>query len=132
MVLARAVIHVLARVLPHVLARVLLHVLARVIIHVHDYYSKTCVQGGIANFDIQVQSVHKKALTRQKTEAVKIQTSAATNLLNSKAEHRQPALLRVRMVRENDNNMPGPRQGGGGGGGGDEQAGHGERRRRGE
>ena len=90
------------------------------------------VQGGIANFDIQVQSVHKKALTRQKTEAVKIQTSAATNLLNSKAEHRQPALLRVRMVRENDNNIPGPRQGGGGGGGGDEQAGHGERRRRGE
>ena len=90
------------------------------------------VQGGIANFDIQVQSVHKKALTRQKSEAVKIQTSTATNLLNSKAEHRQPALLRVRMVRENDNNMPGPRQGGGGGGGGDEQAGHGERRRRGE
>ena len=27
----------------------------------------------------------------------------ANNLLNSKAEHRQPALLRVRMVRENEN-----------------------------
>ena len=46
MVLARVEIHVLACVLPHVLAHVLLHVLARVIIHVHDYYSKTCVQGG--------------------------------------------------------------------------------------
>ena len=56
-------------------------------------------QGGISNVDIQVQSIHKKSLTRQKTEAVKIQTSTATNLLNSKAEHRQPALLRVRMVR---------------------------------
>ena len=32
------------------------------------------VQGGIENFDIQVQSIHKKSLTRQKTEAVKIQT----------------------------------------------------------
>ena len=64
-------------------------------------------QGGIENFDIQVQSIHKKSLTRQKTEAVKIQTSTATNLLNSKAEHRQPALLRVRMVRENDEDLPG-------------------------
>ena len=87
------------------------------------------VQGGIENFDIQVQSIHKKSLTRQKTEAVKIQTSAATNLLNSKAEHRQPALLRVRMVRENDDNAAGPNRGGGGG---DEQAGHRERRGRGE
>ena len=88
------------------------------------------VQGGIVNFDIQVQSIHKKSLTRQKTEAVKIQTSTATNLLNSKAEHRQPALLRVRMVRENDDNAARPDHGGGGGG--DEQAGHRERRRRGE
>ena len=72
-------------------------------------------EGGIENFDIRVQSVHKKSLTRQKTEAVKIQSSTADHLLNSKAEHRQPALLRVRMTRENDdNNMP--RQGGGGGG----------------
>ena len=75
------------------------------------------VQGGIENFDIQVQSIHKKSLTRQKTEAVKIQTSTATNLLNSKAEHRQPALLRVRMVRENDDNIAGPGRGGGGDGG---------------
>ena len=88
------------------------------------------VQGGIANFDIQVQSIHKKSLTRQKTEAVKIQTSTATNLLNSKAEHRQPALLRVRMVQGNEDDMPGG--GGGNGGGGGEQAGHRERRRRGE
>ena len=79
-------------------------------------------------------SVHKKPLTRQKTEAVKIASSTATNLLNSKAEHRQPALLRVRMVQGVDNDMPGPRPGGDGGGGdgGDEQAGHRERRRRGE
>ena len=78
-------------------------------------------------------SVHKKPLTRQKTEAVKIASSRATNLLNSKAEHRQPALLRVRMVQGDDNDMPGPRPGGGDGGGG---AGGGEqaerRRRRGE
>ena len=92
--------------------------------------------GGIENFDITVMSVHKKPLTRQKTEAVKIASSTATNLLNSKAEHRQPALLRVRMVQGNEDDMPGPRPGGGGGGGngggGGEQAGHRERRRRGE
>ena len=40
--------HILqARVVTHVLARVLTHVLARVIMHVHDYYLKTCVQGGV-------------------------------------------------------------------------------------
>ena len=93
------------------------------------------VQGGITNFDIQVQSIHKKSLTRQKTEAVKIQSSTAENLLNSKAEHRQPALLRVRMVRENDDNLPGPGGGGGGRGGGGRGAGRGGdqrgRRRRG-
>ena len=72
-------------------------------------------EGGIENFDIQVQSVHKRSLTRQKTEAVKIQSSTADHLLNSKAEQRQPALLRVRMTRENDNDNL-PRQGGGGGG----------------
>ena len=70
---------------------------------------------GIENFDIQVQSVHKKSLTRQKTEAVKIQSSTADHLLNSKAEHRQPALLRVRMTRENNNDDL-PRQGRGGDG----------------
>ena len=75
------------------------------------------VQGGIENFDIQVQSIHKKSLTRQKTDAVKIQSSKATHLLNSKAEHRQPALLRVRMVRENDDNNPGRGRGQGGQGG---------------
>ena len=58
--------------------------------------------GTIEDFDIQVQSVHKKTLSRQKTEAVKIATSTADNVLNSKAEHRQPALLRVRMVRGDD------------------------------
>ena len=94
-------------------------------------------QGGIENFDIRVNSVHKKPLTRQKTEAVKIASSTATNLLNSKAEHRQPALLRVRMVQGDDSDVQGPRPGagdggGGGGGEGDEQAGHRGRRRRGE
>ena len=95
--------------------------------------------GGIENFDIKVMSVHKKPLTRQKTEAVKIASSTATNLLNSKAEHRQPALLRVRMVQGNDNEVQGPErgagQGAGGGEGGEqaEQAGHQRRRmRRGE
>ena len=67
-------------------------------------------QRDIVHFDIQVQSVHKKSLTRQKTEAVKIQSSTANNLLNSKAEHRQPALLRVRMVRENENDDVGADQ----------------------
>ena len=70
-------------------------------------------EGGIENFDIQVQSVHRKSLTRQKTEAVKIQSSTADHLLNSKAEHRQPALLRVRMTRENEEHNI-QRQGGGG------------------
>ena len=45
---------------------------------------------------------------------VKIQSSKATHLLNSKAEHRQPALLRVRMVRENDDENPGRGRGQGG------------------
>ena len=83
--------------------------------------------GGIENFEISVMSVHKKPLTRQKTEVVKIASSSATNLLNSKAEHRKPALLRVRMVQGDENDMAGPRERGGGDGG--EQRG---RRRRGE
>ena len=59
--------------------------------------------GGNENFDIKVMSILKKPLTRQKTEAVKIASSTAINLFNSKAEQRQPALLRVRMVQGNDN-----------------------------
>ena len=77
-------------------------------------------QGNIENFNITVEGVFKKPLTRQKTEAVKIQSSRATHIMNSKAEHRQPAMLRVRMTRENDgegtNN--GQRQGGRGRAGG--------------
>ena len=61
-------------------------------------------QGSIENFKIKEESVFKKPLTRQKTEAVKIQSSTATHIMNSKAEHRQPAMLRVRMTRENDDN----------------------------
>ena len=77
-------------------------------------------QGNIENFKIQVESVFKKPLTRQKTEAVKIQSSRATHIMNSKAEHRQPAMLRVRMTRENDDDGTnnGKRQGGRGGRGG--------------
>ena len=63
-------------------------------------------QGNIANFNIQVKSLFKKPLTRQKTEAVKIQSSNATHIMNSKAEHRQPAMLRVRLTRENDDPDP--------------------------
>ena len=74
-------------------------------------------QGNIESFKIQVESVFKKPLTRQKTEAVKIQSSRATHIMNSKAEHRQPAMLRVRMTRENDDDGTnnGQQQGGRGG-----------------
>merc|ERR1719509_231173 len=59
----------------------------------------------------------KKPLTRKKTEAVKIASSQATNLMNSKAEHRQPALHRVQMVRDLEELQPPGGRGGGGGGG---------------
>ena len=78
-------------------------------------------QGDIENFNITVEAVFKKPLTRQKTEAVKIQSSRATHKMNSKAEQRQPAMLRVRMTRENDEDegdRGGRRQHGGEGGGG--------------
>ena len=76
-------------------------------------------QGDIENFNITVEAVFKKPLTRQKTEAVKIQSSKATHRMNSKSEHRQPAMLRVRMTRENDDDgggAGGQQRGGGGGG----------------
>ena len=66
-------------------------------------------------------------MIRQKTEAV-IQRAKAdqkvTYLLNSKAEHRQPALHRVQMVMENDDP---PERGRGGRG----RGGRGRRRGRG-
>ena len=74
-------------------------------------------QGNIENFNIKVESVFKKPLTRQKTEAVKIQSSTATYRMNSKAEHRQPAMLRVRMTRENDDDGAAQQQRGRGRGG---------------
>ena len=80
-------------------------------------------QGNIANFNIQVESLFKKPLTRQKTEAVKIQSSTATHRMNSKAEHRQPAMLRVRLTRENDDPDPDQDQAGRGGGRGGGAAG---------
>ena len=70
-------------------------------------------QGDIENFNITVEGVFKKPLTRQKTEAVKIRSSRATHIMNSKAEHRQPAMLRVRMTRENDGEGGRGRAGGG-------------------
>ena len=73
-------------------------------------------QGDIRNFNIQVESLFKKPLTRQKTEAVKIQSSNATHKMNSKAEHRQPAMLRVRLTRENDDDDQAGRGGGRAGG----------------
>ena len=58
--------------------------------------------GDITNFNIQVKGLFQKPLTRQKTEAIRIQSSTAKHRINSKAEHRQPAMLRVTMMRGND------------------------------
>ena len=73
-------------------------------------------QGDIMHFDIQVMSVFKKPLTRQKTEAVRIASSQADHLMNSKAEHRQPALHRVQLVRGLEELQPPGGRGGGRGG----------------
>ena len=62
------------------------------------------VQPYPSHCEVHKEHLDKKPLTRQKTEAVKIQSSMATHIMNSKAEHRQPAMLRVRMTRENDDN----------------------------
>ena len=71
-------------------------------------------RGDISNFNIQVASTFKKPLTRKKTEAVKIASSKADHLMNSKAEHRQPALHRVQMVRDlGELQPPEERRGGG-------------------
>jgi hypothetical protein len=59
-------------------------------------------EGDINNFNIKVVSTYSKPLTREKTEAVKIRSSTADQLMNSKSEHKQPALHRVVMSREND------------------------------
>ena len=70
-------------------------------------------QGDITNFNIQVVSTFKKPLSRKKTEAVKIASSKADHLMNSKAEHRQPALHRVQMVRNLEELQPPGGRGGG-------------------
>ena len=83
------------------------------------------------NFDIKVMSSYKKPLPRKKTEALKIQTSEADFLLNSKNEFKQPAQYRVVRTRENDDpQLPGGR-GRGAGGGRRPGGGGGARRRRG-
>ena len=86
-------------------------------------------QGDINNFTIRVVSTFKKSLARQKTEAVLIASSNADHLMNSKAEHRQPALHRVVRTREGEE-LPPP--GGRGGGGRGWRGGEGRGRRRGQ
>ena len=71
-------------------------------------------EGDITVFTIKVISTFKKPLPRKKTEAIKIHSTTAEHLLNSKAEHHQPAVHRVRMTRENDDQPP-PRGRGRGG-----------------
>ena len=79
----------------------------------------------------KVMSSYKKPLPRKKTEALKIQTSEADFLLNSKNEFKQPAQYRVVRTRENDDpQLPGGR-GRGAGGGRRPGGGGGARRRRG-
>ena len=95
-------------------------------------------QGDITNFTIKVVSTFKKPLQRQKTEAVLIASSKADHLLNSKAEHRQPAIHRVVRTREGEDLAPPPPAGGrgrGGGRGGERgggRGGEGRGRRRGQ
>ena len=72
-------------------------------------------QGDIGHFNIQVHSTYMKPLEREKMGAVKLQTSKADYILNSKSEHKQPRLHRVVMTRDND--VPGARRGRGGRGG---------------
>jgi len=57
----------------------------------------------INNFTIKVVSTFRKPLAKQKTEAVLIASSKADHLMNSKAEHRQPAVHRVVRTREGRN-----------------------------
>ena len=63
-------------------------------------------QRGIGHFNIKVMSTFKKPLAREKMEAVKISSSSADQLLNSKSEQKQPKLHRVRMTRENEEPQP--------------------------
>ena len=55
---------------------------------------------------IKVISTFKKPLPRKKAEAIKIHSTTAEHLFNSKAEHHQPAVHRVRMTREIDVPLP--------------------------
>ena len=89
-------------------------------------------QGDITNFNIKVVSTFKSACVRQKTEAVKIDSSTADHVLNSKAEHRQPALHRVVRMREQEEMQPPAQSARGRGVGGGRGGGVRGRRRRGE
>ena len=82
-------------------------------------------------FTIKVVSSFKKPLPRKKTEAIKIHSTTADHLLNSKAEHHQPALHRVRMSRENEDQPSAGARGGRGGRTGRGGTGRGVRRSRG-
>ena len=55
-------------------------------------------QGNIGNFNIKVESLFKKPLTRQKTRG------RQNSIFD--CDHRQPAMLRVRLTRENDDPDP--------------------------
>ena len=63
-------------------------------------------QGDMTVFNIRVVSLFKKPLPRKKTEALKIQTSKADFLMNSKNELKQPAQHRVVRTRENEDLDP--------------------------
>ena len=71
--------------------------------------------GSGRHYTLQHQSNVKfrKPLPREKTEAVKIDSSQANHLLNSKAEHMQPAIHRVIRTRENNDLPPAGGRGGG-------------------
>ena len=57
-------------------------------------------QGDIGHFNIQVHSTYMKPLEREKMGAVKLQTSKADYILNSKSEHKQPLSGSTPSVRD--------------------------------
>ena len=59
-------------------------------------------EGDITKFTIKVVSSFKKPLPRKKIDAIMIRSTTADHLLILKAEHHKPALHRVRISREND------------------------------
>ena len=58
-------------------------------------------QGNVNAFEIRVVATFMKPLPREKSEAVKLHSSQANFVMNSKSEHKQPKIHRVVMTREN-------------------------------